>query len=460
MQNYTTNHKKTKCKLKYCDPTVAGIDIGSRLIHVAVPNSQGGTSVQEFETTTPELLKIVELLKNSGVKTGVMESTGVYWIPLYEILESSGLEPILVDAKTVKNVPGRKTDVIDAQWIQTLYSNGLLNAAFRPPQDRTRLRSIVRIRHNIIKTRQFTLQLMEKSLQLMNIKLSSATSDIAGITGMSIIRAIVGGEKDPKKLAGLRNVGCKKPNEFFEAALTGNFQEEHLFALKIALDHYDFAAKQLEECDKKIFCELETHPNKTSEEAPLNEKAKKSKRNYRSAKKPKKNDILFDARSELWRKTAVDLTALPGIAENTALTIYAELGGSDMSAWASDKHFCSWLKTCAGNNISGGKKRGGRNQPCANRITQALRMAALSAMSSDTALGAFIRRIAARSCPAKAVKAGANKLAVWIFNMFTQGWTYYEKGAHYYEKAHEEKCLRNLTKRAKDFGFELVPIKA
>lgn len=293
----------------------------------------------------------------------------------------------------------------------------------------------------------------------MNIKLSSAASDIAGITGMAIIRAIVGGEKDPKKLADLRNIRCKKPNEFFEAALTGNFQEEHLFALKLALDHYDFAAKQLEECDQKIFCELETHPDKTSEEVPLNEKAKEAGRRYKSAKKPKKNDIFFDARAVLWRKTAVDLTALPGVAENTALTIYAELGGADMSAWASDKHFCSWLKTCAGNNISGGKKRGGRNQPCANRITQALRMAALAAMKSDTALGAFIRRLAARSCPAKAVKAGANKLAKWIFNMFTQGWAYHEKGANYYEKAHEEKCIRNLIRRAKGFGFDLVPIK-
>jgi transposase len=221
-----------------------------------VSDGSGGVIVREFGTTTPELKNIIELLKTQGATTGVMEATGVYWVPLYELLEDAGLKAVLVDAKSVKNVPGRKTDVQDCQWIQTLYSNGLLRAAFRPPRDRLKLRSFVRQRQNVIKTKQVALLHMEKALQLMNIKLSVAVSDIGGVSGMDIIRAIVRGERDPAKLAALRNKQCKKSAETFIAALSGNFQEDHLFSLKQALDLYDFAFKQLKECDRQILAEL------------------------------------------------------------------------------------------------------------------------------------------------------------------------------------------------------------
>jgi hypothetical protein len=461
MKKSTTkaNSLKHKNQLGYIDPSVAGIDIGDKLIYVSIPDGKGNSIVEEFKTTTPELHGIVKKLKKANVTTAVMEATGVYWIPLFEIIEESGgIKPILVDAKSVKNVPGRKTDVQDCQWIQTLYSNGLLRAAFRPPRDRIKLRSYVRHRFNVIKTKQRSLLCMEKSLQLMNIKLSSALSDIGGISGMTIIRAIVAGEKNPLNLAKLRRRECKQPVETFIAALTGNFQEEHIFALKQALELYDFAEKQLEECDKKILAELESYPNKVDTPPPNRDKDKKKNGKYAAAKKPKKNNISFDIRTILWKKSGIDLTALMGVDASHALTIFAEIGGS-VSTWENSKKFASWLKVCSGNNISGGKRRKSKKQPCANYVTQTLRMAALSAKSSNSYLGAHIRRISGRADKPRGIKAGAHKLGDQVYYMFKYGWQYHEKGESYYEKAHEERTLKNLKRRARELGFELKPIQ-
>lgn len=453
------NSIKHKNKLGYIDPTVTGIDIGDKLIHVSIPDGKGDVVVEEFKTTTPELHRIFERLKGAGVTTAVMEATGVYWIPLFEIIEESGgIKPILVDAKSVKNVPGRKTDIQDCQWIQTLYSNGLLRAAFRPPRNRIKLRSYVRHRFSIIKIRQRALLCMEKSLQLMNIKLSSALSDIGGISGMAIIRAIVAGERNPLKLAELRRRECKQPIETFIAALTGNFQEEHIFSMKHALETYDFAERQILECDKQILNELETYPNIVETFPPNRDKDRRKNDNYIAARKPKKNSISFDVRTVLWRKSGIDLTALAGIDASHALTIYAELGGS-VDAWKDLKKFASWLKLCPGNNISGGKRRKSKNQPCANYITQTLRMGALSAKSSNSYLGAHIRRITGKTDKPKGIKAGAHKLSSQVYYMFKYGWQYYEKGESFYEKAHEERTLKNLQRKARELGFELIAIK-
>jgi transposase len=458
MSNFTNKNDshKHKNQLGFIDPTISGIDIGSRLIHVAIPDGKGETVVKEFGTTTPELRRIAQELKEGGVTTAVMEATGVYWIPLYEVLESLGFKPVLVDAKSVKNVPGRKTDVQDCQWIQTLYSNGLLRAAFRPSRDRVKLRSYVRCRHGIVKTRQYALLHMEKAMQLMNIKLSSAISEIGGISGMVIMRAISEGEKDPVKLARLRNKSCKKSQKIFEEALEGNFQEEHIFGLKQALDLYDFANKQLEECDKKILAELESYPTVVDTPIPKRDKDKKGDGKYAAARKPKKNDLSFDARDVLWQKSGVDFTALPGIQASTALLILAELGGTDVSCWKSAKEFSSWLKLCPGNNISGGKRRRSPKQPCANYITKALRMASLSAKKSHSALGAHIRRISGRTDNLKGIKAGAHKLAQMLYHMCKEGWEYHEKGEDAYEKAYAERNIKQLEKRAKAFGYDLV----
>jgi len=445
-----------KNKLGYIDPTVAGIDIGDKVIHVAFPNGMGGAFVEEFETTTPALNKIAEKLKEKGVTTAVMEATGVYWVPLYEILEDLGFKAVLVDAKSVKNVPGRKTDVVDAQWIQTLYSNGLLRAAFRPPRERLKLRGFVRQRMSLVKNKQYALNRIEKGLQLMNIKLSTAVSEIGGVSGMDIIRAIVNGEKDPVKLAALRNRGCKKPEQIFIDALTGNFQEENLFIIEQSLEQFDFANEQMKKCDQKILAELETYPTVENAPIPIRSKDKGKSRKFSTNKKPNRNDISFDVRAILWKKSGRDFAALNGIEANTALLIFAELGGADVSSWSTVQEFSSWLKLCPGNNVSGNKRRKSKKQPCSNYISQALRMSAMSAKKSKTALGAFIRRISGRTDKSKGIKAGAHKIAHTLYYMCRDGWSYFEKGEDYYEKAYADRCIKNLEKRAKDLGYKLV----
>lgn len=448
---------KHKNKLGFIDPSVAGIDIGQKLIHVSIPNQTGGTRVVEYGTLTPDLFQIATDLKNANVTTAVMEATGVYWIPLYEILEDHHFTAVLVDAKSVHNVPGRKSDVIDCQWIQTLYSNGMVRAAFRPKKCRIKLRSYVRTRMAIAKNRQYALLHMEKALQLMNIKLSTALSDIGGMTGLKIIRAIVAGERDPCVLANLRSQGCKQPHHVFIGALTGNFQDEHVHSLRFALGLYDFVQQQLIDCDKLIFSELETYPDIRVTPIPVRDKDLRSNGKYKAPTKPKKNALNFDPRSILWRKAGIDLTAIPGIDSSTALLIFAELGGTDMSSWKSVKEFSSWLKLCPGNNISGGKRRKSQRQACKNYISQALRMSALSAKHSKSSVGAYIRRISGRTDKLKGIKAGAHKLARMLYFMCKNGWLYYEQGERAYEKEHQKRVLKNLSKRAKELGFKLVP---
>jgi transposase len=295
---------------------------------------------------------------------------------------------------------------------------------------------------------------------LMNVKLSTAVSDIGGISGMEIIRSIDAGERNPVKLAALRNRGCKKPEETFIAALTGNFAEEHLFSLKQSIQHFDFANQQLEECDRQILAELETFPTVVNTPPPDRDKDKKKNRKFSESRKPHRNNISFDVRTVLWQKSGRDFTAIPGIEANTALLIFSELGGIDVSAWKSEKEFTSWLKLCPGNNISGGKRRRSKKQPCANYIAQALRMAALAAKRSKSAMGAFIQRITRKSDKPKGIKAGAHKLASTLYHMCKDGWAYFEKGEDYYEKVHKAKCIKSLIKRAKEFGFQLVPMAA
>jgi transposase len=468
MQNDTQNHKSKKARnglthrntLGYIDPTIAGIDIGANLIHVAIPNTGGSADVHEFGTTTPDLHQIAQALRKAGVTTAVMEATGVYWVPLFEVLEDLKFIPVLVDAKSAKNVPGRKSDVQDSQWIQTLYSNGLLRAAFRPPRDRLALRAYVRQRLSIIKTRSRCLLHMEKALQLMNIKLSGALSDIGGVSGMDIIREILKGEKDAVKLASLRNKTCKKPEEAFVAALTGNFQKEHLFSLKQAIDLYDFTEKQLEECDKLIQGELESLPTVTKDPMPMRDKDKKADGKYKRAKKPRKNAMYFrNLRDLLWEKSGIDATALDGVDENSALLLFAELGGTDVSCWSNEKAFGSWLKLCPGNNISGGKSRKSKRQPCSSYISQAFRMASLAAKKSDSGVGAKIRCISGRADKAKGIKAGAHHLAILYYNMCKHGWKYHRKGATDYEAAYNRRRLESIKRSAHSLGYDLTPKK-
>jgi transposase len=294
----------------------------------------------------------------------------------------------------------------------------------------------------------------------MNIKLSGALSDIGGISGMDIIRAIVKGERDPVKLANLRNRNCKKAEESFVAALTGNFQKEHIFSLKQALDVYDFAEKQMDECDELIKAELECLPTVTTQPIPKRAKDKKKDGKYKTVQKPKKNSFTFNVRDLLWKKSGIDATCLDGIEESSALVLFAELGGTDVSSWKRDKEFGSWLKLCPGNNISGGKRRKSKRQPCTNYTSQVFRMASLSAKKTDSALGAHIRSISGRADKPKGIKAGAHKLAILYYNMCKYGWEYHRKGAAEYEQAYNQRRLKSLQKAANSLGFELQPKKA
>lgn len=452
----TESKDQHRNKLGYIDPTVAGVDIGDKEIFVSIPDGKGQVIIKSYKTTTPQLHRIGEDLRKAGVKTAVMEATGVYWVPLYEILEEKGFRSVLVDAKSVKNIPGRKTDVLDCQWIQVLYSNEIVRPAYRPRKDRLALRGYVRWRNSIIKTKQTALLHMEKSLQLMNIKLSSAVSDIASISGIKIIRAIVAGEMEPSYLASLRDRGCKKEESFFIEALTGNYQKEHLFALEQSLKQFDFSDQQLAECDERILGELERLPNVVETLPPRRDKDKKKNGYYASKAKPRKNQLHFDVQKILWQKTGIDMTAIIGFGDLTALCVFAELGGTDVSAWRNCKAFGSWLKLCPGNNISGGKRRKSKSQPCANYISQALRLAAVAAKRTQSYMGAYIRRITGRTDKSKGIKAGAHKLSYLLYNMCKNGWEYHDKGENYYEIKQREKAEKNLLRRAKEMGFELV----
>lgn len=444
--------KKTSKGIQQVYANVAGIDIGSKLIHVAIINKENEYEVREFGTMTPDLLEIAMWLISSNVQSAAMEATGVYWIPLFEILQDKGLNPVLVDPKSAKSVPGRKTDVLDCQWIQKLYSYGLLRPAFRPAKEA--FRAYMRHRENLIRARQKAILRMNKSLLLMNIKLDVAVSDLTGVTGLNIIRAIVNGERNPLKLAALKHRSCKKPEETFIAAMTGNFQKTHLFTLKQSLELYDYMRGQIDECDEMILEELQSWKTLSENSSPTERKLNPK---YALAKKLKHNGFNFDMTTLLYQKVGVDLTRINSLGDLSVATIISELGGTEgLAAFATEKAWCSWLGLCPGNNISGGKRIGGQSRKCKNRIKTALCMAALSLMHSKCSLGAYYRRMAARVSKAKAIKAVAHKLARLLYKLLTKGEAYMEIGQEQYEKHYKKKRIKNLERNAREMGYELV----
>jgi transposase len=436
---------------------VAGIDIGSELIHVAILNEKDEYEVHEFGTMTPDLEAIAQYLLRNNIKVAAMEATGIYWIPLFEILEDHGIKAALVDPKSAKNVPGRKTDVLDAQWIHRLYSCGLLRPAFRPAKDKEAFRAYMRHRGNIVKARQKAILQIDKSLLIMNIKLDIAVSDLTGETAIKIIRAIVNGERDPRNLAALRNKRCKKPEELFVSALTGNFQNTHLFTLKQALETYDFHENQLMECDKVIVAELQEWDDVIKE--PLPSKSKDKNKNYSMyamTKKPDPNGFNFDMETILYHKVGVDLTAINSLGGPTIATIISELGGREgIALFKTEKDWTSWLTLCPGNNVSGGKSHGGQARKSKNRIKRALMVATMSLCNSKCALGAYYRRMAARVSKAKAFKAVAHKLARLIYRLLTKGEAYVEVGQEEYERKYKKRKMKNFFKTARELGYDL-----
>lgn len=433
--------------LQQINPHAAGIDVGAEEVYVAVPPDRDTQSVRSFPTFTADLHSLAEWLKSCQIQTVAMEATGVYWIPLFEILEEHGFKVCLVNARHLKNVSGRKTDVLDCQWIQQLHTYGLLNPSFRPPEQIVAIRSLVRHREMLVQYRSAHIQHMQKALTLMNLRLTNVLSDITGVTGMNIIRSILSGERNPKQLATFREPGCKKSEVEIAKSLEGNYKREHLFALKQAVELFDFYDCQLRECDaelEKMYQEFDPPEDPgTPPPAPRTHKRRKNQAN-------------FELGPALYRMTGVDLIPINGLDELTIQKVLCEIG-TDMSKWPTVKHFTSWLRLCPNNKITGGKVIHTGVQPTKNRATVALKVAASSLKRSDSALGAYYRRMRARLGPPAAITATAHKLARIIYFMLKERVPYHDFGADYYEQQYRDRVLRNLNRRAAKLGFRLEP---
>lgn len=437
--------------LERINPNAAGLDIGAAEIWVCVPEGRDSTAVQMFPTFTTDLNRLADWLIQCRVDTVAMESTGVYWIPVYDLFESRGLKVYLVNARHVKNVPGKKTDVLDCQWLQQLHTYGLLQASFRPDEDIRAVRTYVRHRRNLLRYRAAHVQHMQKALTQMNLQLTLVLSDITGETGQAIIRAIVAGERNPVKLAQYRNSRCASSEEEIAKALTGQYKPEHLFELKQALELFDFYTAQLAACDAELeqryaafepAIDIESHP------LPASHK----KRTRRGPK----NAPAYDLRAYLYQLTGVDLTEIDGLDAVLAQDILSEIG-LDMSKWPSHKHFTSWLRLSPHNDISGGKVLRSKTGKTSNRAALAFRMAALAVGRTQSALGAFFRRLRAKHGPAKAIVATACKIARIVYHMLKDRTPYVDRGADAYEEKYREQVIRNLKRKAAKLGLKLVP---
>lgn len=436
---------KSRQALTITHPNAAGIDIGSASHFVAVPPDRDDEPVREFRSFTADLNALADWLGVCGVDTVAMESTGVYWIALFELLESRGFTVLLVNARHVKNVSGRKSDVLDCQWLQQLTSYGLLRGAFRPAEQVCMLRALYRQRGMLLRSQGRHVQHMQKALTQMNLQLTNVLSDIVGESGQKILRAIVAGERDGQALAAMKNVRVRASVEEIASSLQGSWRAEHLFALKQALDAFDFVGTQLAECDGEIESQLQRLQAHDGEPA-------KGKKRGRARNAPK-----FDLRTQLFRMCGVDLTRIDGVDVTTALAVVSEIG-TDMSRFPTIKHFTSWLGLCPGTKITGGKVMSGKTARVVNRAAQALRLAAAALRSSKSALGAYFRRMCSRMDKPKAVTAAAHKLARLIYTMLTKGEEYTDQGQDYYEQRYRERVLRALSQRAAKLGMQMVPI--
>lgn len=433
-------------------PNAAGIDIGADEIVVAVPPDRDPEPVRVFRTFTPDLVVLVTWLVACGIDTAALESTGVYWVPLYELLEQHGILPYLVNARHVKTVPGRKSDWNDAQWRHPLHALGLLHASFRPDAEIAALRTLVRYRAELIQHRAPHILHMQRVLQQMNLQLERVLSDIMGVTGQAIIRAIVAGERNPIKLAQLRNPACKSSEETIAKALTGTWKDEMLFVLTQALVIYDVYTAQLAVCDGQIEQYLVTMESRHALDAPLPDLP------MAKGKSKSKNGPSFNARAQYARILGVDLVAVMGLSGSGIQTIISEIG-TDMSRFPTVKHFCAWLGLAPRNDISGGKVLRSRTQKVVNRATQAFRQAAQAVSRSDSAIGAYYRAMRARKGPQQATVATAHKIARIVYHLLKNGDSYAAESAEAYEQQRQERELRHLTRRAQKLGYTLTIVE-
>ena len=451
------NRKRSKPKIDrkmpMVHPNAAAIDVGATMHMAAVRPDRTPEPVRSFGTFTTDLHRLVEWLKECGVETVVMESTSVYWIPIFELLDAHGFTVFLVNARDAKHVPGRKTDVSDAQWLQRLHSYGLLRASFRPKGQISELRAYMRQRERLLEYAASHIQHMQKALTEMNLQLHHVVTDITGATGLRIIRTILAGERDPKVLARLRDYRCHSSAETIEKALTGSYRAEHLFALEQALALYDAYHEKASACDARIEAvlkELSIGRGRCSgTELP----------SPRRSRTDQANALAFDVRAPLFALLGKDITKIDGLGPYLSLKLIAECG-DDLSAWPSPKHFTSWLCLAPSNKISGGKVLSSRTRRSGSRAAALLRLAAVTVGRTDTALGAFYRRLSARIGKAKAVTATARKIAVLFYNAVRYGMEYVDPGASFYETRYRTRVVDNLHRRAKAFGFVLMPLEA
>ncbi|MBI1917725.1 MAG: IS110 family transposase [Planctomycetes bacterium] len=428
----------------------AGIDCGATEHYVAVSDDRDPQPVRKFGTFTADLLALVQWLLQCGITTVALESTGVYWIPLYELLVTHGIECLVVDPRRLKNVPGRKTDWLDCQWIQKLHTFGLLRGSFRPDDEICVLRSYMRQRDTLVRYAAQHIQHMQKALEQMNLKLTEVISDITGVTGLRIIDAILAGERDPETLAALRHEKCQNDEATIALALEGNWREEHLFALRQAVELYRFYHQKISELDRQIETYLQRLPDKSGGEI-----IERSRPRSRS-----RNEPAFNVPQYVLQLSGVDLTTLDGFrCGYNMLDLLSEIG-TDMSAWPDEKHFASWLGLCPGIKKTGGRWLSGARPKNACRAARIFRLAAYALSRAKCALGAFFRRLKARLGSPKAITATAHKLARILYRMLKYGKPYVDQGMEYYEQKYRQRVLKNLKRRAAELGFELVAVAA
>ncbi len=445
--NQSDTNKKVSSHLEQINHNAAGIDLGGAEHWVCVPIDRTEKNVRRFGCFTPDLIALADWLIECRVTTVAMEATGVYWIPVFQILEQRGLEVRLVNAHYVKTVPGRKTDVKDCQWLQQLHTYGLLSGSFRPEDEICVLRSYIRQRDSLIKSAGTHVQRMQKALIQMNLHLHKVISDITGTTGMAIIKAIVGGERDPQVLADLKDPRIKNSTTEIAKALTGDYRGEHLFVLKQELTLYEVYQQQITAIDFEIEKCLANFEPKTLNELPATKKKRR--------KKPSANHPNFDLRSSLYRMAGVDFTLIDGLDALGVQNILSEVG-LDPTRFPTVKHFTSWLGLCPGQKITGGKVKSSKTRPVENRAANAFRLAALSVAKSHSALGAFYRRLRSRLGAPKAITATAHKLARMFYRMWTTKGLYTDPGMDYYEQKYQDQILNNLRKKAQSLGFDLI----
>src|SRR5215467_1287661 len=435
--------------LEVVHPDAAGIDIGNESHYLAVPSIRDSQPVQRFGCTTGELQAMAEWLKQCRIRTVAMQSTGVYWVAVYDLLEQAGLEMYLVNARDTKNLPGRKSDVQESQWLMKLHTYGLLRNSFRPSQEIRMMRTYWRQRNDLVRSAGRHIQRIQKALTQMNIQLANVLSDVSGMTGQAIVKAILRGERDPHQLAALRNVQVKASEEQIAQSLEGNWQPDLLFVLKQEQDGYEFCQMQIAECDQQLAQYLQQRENR-SPSASLPEEKRKGRRRKKRGNAPQ-----FDLREGLFRMSGTDLTQIDSIDVMTATTILSEVGW-DMSKWETEGHFVSWLRLCPDNRISGDRIIGKGRLPTNNRVTIALKMAASSLRLSKTYLGAQFRRLRTKLGAPVAIKAMAAKLARLVYRMLRYGMKYVDQGALFYQAQHRQLEIRRLKWKAIKLGFRVV----